>query len=92
MSQLLESGAQVSVLDFKLDRNCLHSVEHHSADISIKADVDAVLISVRPEVIIHTASPTALSTDFELYYRVNVDGTRNLLQSARSTKTVKTFV
>lgn len=92
VSQLLESSAQVSVLDFVVNRNRLDSVEYHKADISIKADVDAVLTRVRPQVIIHTASPTALSTDAELYYRVNVDGTRNLLECARSIKTVKAFV
>ena len=92
VSQLLESRAQVSVLDFVVNRNRLDSVEYHSADISIKADVDAVLTRVRPQVIIHTASPTALSTDAELYYRVNVDGTRNLLECALSIKTVKAFV
>ena len=92
VSQLLESRAQVSVLDSKIDRNRVNSVQYHSADISIKADVDAVLTIVRPQVIIHTASPTALSTNSELYHRVNVDGTRNLLECARSVKTVKAFV
>jgi sterol-4alpha-carboxylate 3-dehydrogenase (decarboxylating) len=66
--------------------------EYHSADISIKANVETVLATVRPQVIIHTASPVALSTNAALYYRVNVDGTRNLLECARSIKTVKAFI
>jgi len=92
VSQLLESHALVSVLDFKLDRNRVHGVEYHSADISIKANVETVLATVRPQVIIHTASPVALSTNTALYYRVNVDDTRNLLECARSIKTVKAFI
>lgn len=92
VSQLLESHALVSVLDFKLDRNRVHGVEYHSADIAIKANVETVLATVRPQVIIHTASPVALSTNAALYYRVNVDGTRNLLECARNIKTVKAFV
>lgn len=92
VSQLLEVHAQVSVLDFKLDRNRIPSVEYHTADISVRSDVEKVLAHVRAEIIIHTASPTALSSDAALYHRVNVDGTRNLLESARSVKTVKAFV
>jgi len=91
VSQLLESHALVSVLDFKLDRNRVHGVEYHSADISIKANVETVLATVRPQVIIHTVSPVTLSTNTALY-RVNVDGTRNLLECARSIKTVKAFI
>ena len=63
VSQLLECHAQVSVLDFKLDRNRIQSVQYYQADISVKTDVETVLASVRPQVIIHTASPTALTTE-----------------------------
>lgn len=92
VSQLLESHAKVSVLDFQVARNRFDNVEYHRADISKKPDVDKVFSHVQPEVIIHTASPTALSTDYALYRRVNVDGTRILLDCARSSKTVKAFV
>ena len=92
VSQLLDAHAQVSVLDFKLDRNRIPSAEYHAADISVKSDVEKVLALVRPQVIIHTASPTALSIDAALYHRVNVGGTRNLLECARDLKTVKAFI
>ncbi|KAL8857510.1 MAG: hypothetical protein Q9178_006005 [Gyalolechia marmorata] len=92
VSQLLEEKARVSVLDFNLDRNRFEDVDYHSANISIKSDVDRVLSQVQPQVIIHTASPTALASNTALYYQVNVDGTRNLLECARSLKTVKAFV
>ncbi|KAL8962800.1 MAG: hypothetical protein Q9193_000853 [Seirophora villosa] len=92
VSQLLKLHAQVSVLDFKLDRNRFDAVDYHSANISIKPDVEAVVNKVRPQVIIHTASPTAMASSSALFYAVNVEGTRNLLECARSVKTVKAFV
>lgn len=82
----------MSVLDFRPDQNRIDSVLYHSADVSIKADVERVVNIVQPQVIIHTASPTALASDSALYFAVNVDGTRNLLECARSIKTVKAFV
>ncbi|KAG7005453.1 sterol-4-alpha-carboxylate 3-dehydrogenase, decarboxylating [Physcia stellaris] len=87
VSQLLEAYAKVSVLDFKLDRNRVQNVDYHGADISIKPQVEDDFSRVRPQAVIHTASPTALSTDSALYHRANVDGTRNLLECARSIKT-----
>lgn len=92
VSQLLKTHAQVSVLDLTLDHNRKHGVQYHKADISAKTDVETVLANVRPQVIIHTASPQALSTDSALYHRINVDGTRILLQCARNIKIVKAFV
>lgn len=92
VSHLLDKNARVSVLDFKLDRNRFDAVDYHSANISIKSDVERVLNKVRPQVIIHTASPVALASNSALLYAVNVDGTRNLLESAGSIKTVKAFV
>ncbi|KAL8650811.1 MAG: hypothetical protein Q9210_003609 [Variospora velana] len=92
VAQLLDQNARVSVLDFKLDRNRIDAVDYHSANISVKSDVEHVVNKVRPQVIIHTASPTALASNAALYYAVNVEGTRNLLECARSVRTVKAFV
>ncbi|KAI4126638.1 MAG: hypothetical protein LQ341_006860, partial [Variospora aurantia] len=92
VSQLLDQKARVSVLDFKLDRNRIDAVDYHGANISVKSDVERVVNKVRPEVIIHTASPTALVSSAALFYAVNVEGTRNLLECARSVGTVKAFV
>lgn len=92
VSQLLKKNAQVSVLDFNLDRNRFDAVDYHSANIAVKSDVERVLNKIRPQVIIHTASPTAMASNSALYYAVNVDGTRNLLECARDQKTVNAFV
>ncbi|KAL8932379.1 MAG: hypothetical protein Q9211_006346 [Gyalolechia sp. 1 TL-2023] len=92
VSQLLAIDAKVSVLDLKLDRNRMDSVEYHSADITTEADAERVIDRVQPQVIIHTASSEALGSDSALHFAVNVDGTRNLLECARKVKTVKAFV
>ena len=92
VSQLLECHAQVSILNFKLNRNRIDSVNYHSADISKKANVETVITRVRPQIIIHTTSPPAMSTDSALYHRVNVNGTRNLLKCGSSMKIVEAFV
>ena len=92
VNHLLQVQARVSVLECKLDHNRIDSVDYISGDISNKKHVERILARVRPEVIIHTASPTALASNSDLYFRVNVDGTRNLLEYARNIKTVQAFV
>lgn len=92
VNQLLQVQARVSVLDLKLDHNRIDSVDYINGDITNKKDVQRILARLQPDVIIHTASPTALASDSDVYFRVNVDGTRNLLESARSIKTVHAFV
>ena len=94
VSQLLDSnpGAQISVLDLRTDRNHVDSVTYCDGDISSKSQVSTVLSKIKPKVIIHTASPTALSKNAALYDKVNIEGTRNLLACARSVGTVEAFV
>ncbi|CAO1601053.1 hypothetical protein XANCAGTX0491_004720 [Xanthoria calcicola] len=92
VSHLLDKNARVSVLDFNLDRNRFDAVDYHRANIAVKSEVERVLNKIRPQVIIHTASPTALASKPALFYAVNVDGTRNLLECARDLKTVNAFV
>lgn len=92
VSHLLDQNARVSVLDFNVDRNRFDPVDYHRANIAVKSDVERVLNRIRPQVIFHTASPTALASKPALFYAVNVDGTRNLLECARDLKTVNAFV
>lgn len=96
VNQLLESyDAQVSVVDLRTDRNRASSVSYYDADITSESSVREVLQKVKPAVIIHTASPTF--TDSEganraLYKKVNVDGTRNLIERAGELGSVKAFI
>ncbi|MCJ1432717.1 hypothetical protein MMC27_002074 [Xylographa pallens] len=94
VSQLLEEDptAQVSVLDLHTDRNRLPSVDYYDGNITSKLDVQSILQKVQPQSIIHTASPTAVFLNASLYDKVNIEGTRNLLECAQQARTVKAFV
>lgn len=86
VSQLLEKfpSAQISVLDLRTTHNRFPLVIYYDGDITSIAGVQRVLDQVRPQVIIHTASPVV--ADFKgsstLYHKVNVDGIRVLLECA----------
>ncbi|CAG8979479.1 hypothetical protein HYALB_00012079 [Hymenoscyphus albidus] len=82
---------RISVFDVRTKKNREPSVEYHDLDITNKKQLDNALRQIRPQAIIHTASPPPLLTDLSLYLRVNVEGTRTLLQSAQEVG-VKAFV
>ena len=96
VSQLLEleSSLQVTVLDLRTTQNRFPSVSYYDGDITDKDIVLSVFQKVRPQVIIHTASPVVASFEGSStrYYKVNVDGTRNLLECAGQIGGVKAFV
>ena len=97
VSQLLPpSTCTVSVLDLKTTQNRLPNVTYHSADITSPTAVREVLEEVKPAVIIHTASPLAANGHTkgarQLFYKVNVEGTRTLLEQAAEVGCVKAFV
>ncbi|KAL8784038.1 MAG: hypothetical protein Q9195_009206 [Heterodermia aff. obscurata] len=96
VNQLLESyDAQISVVDLHTDRNRAPSVSYYDADITSESSVREVLQKVKPAVIIHNASPTFTGTEGAnraLYKKVNVDGTRNLIERAGELGSVKAFI
>lgn len=96
VSMLRDSySADISVLDLRTDRNRFPDVTYHAGDITSAVAVQKVLDEVRPQVIIHTASPVPFdgsNANDALYTRVNVDGTRNLLELAGRAGCVKAFV
>ncbi|PQE32204.1 hydroxysteroid dehydrogenase protein [Rutstroemia sp. NJR-2017a WRK4] len=83
----------VYVFDVRTENNRLEMFQYHNVDITSKDQVKATLrkLSPLPEVIIHTASPPPGLLDLELYIKVNVEGTRNLLECAEDLG-VKAFV
>lgn len=92
VSQLLESySTQISVLDLHTNRNRFPSVSYHDGDITSSSIVSAVLSNVKPDIIIHTASPTHDASK-AILKKVNIDGTRNLVQQAGESGTVKAFI
>lgn len=96
VSQLQESySAQVSVFDIRTDRNRVPSISYYDGDLTSENDVTRVLQKVKPNVIIHTASPAFVADDGRtksVYKKVNVDGTRNLIELAGKSGCVKAFV
>lgn len=96
VSQLREKypSAQVSVLDLRTTRNRFPHVSYYDADITSSQDVKRVLQDVMPEVIIHTASPVVadLQGASTIYQKVNVEGTRTLVECAGQIGCVKAFI
>ena len=82
----------ISVLDIKTDRNRLPGVNYYDGDICSKSDILSVLTRIQPKVIFHTASPPAPAGNLDLFMRVNVLGTRNLLECSQDTRTVLAFI
>lgn len=82
--------ARISVLDLRTNLNRFPGVDYYDGDITDRAAVDAILAKTKPESVIDTVSPVhGLGT--EIYFKVNVDGTRILAEACRDAG-VKAFV
>lgn len=102
VSQLLEpSTSKVSVLDLRTTNNRLPGASYYDADITSPESIRSVLEKVKPQIIIHTASPTAMQDNASaaekrgakaLYHKVNVEGSRILVEQAGQIGCVKAFV
>ncbi|KAL8768714.1 MAG: hypothetical protein Q9209_005132 [Squamulea sp. 1 TL-2023] len=99
--QLLDSySCDLSVLDLHTTKNRYPNVSYHSADITSLDALRPILTSIKPTVIIHTASPAVTSDNQKLhqgkarslFHNVNVTGTQNLLTLASQIGTVKAFI
>ncbi|KAJ7644082.1 C-3 sterol dehydrogenase [Roridomyces roridus] len=84
VQQLVDRGDIVSVIDI-VQR--YHDVPFYPADITDQAQVAAALKSSDTTCIIHTASPPAALKleDPDLYWRVNVGGTKAIIAAAVET-------
>lgn len=95
VSLLLERhpSTRISVLDLRTNRNrnLSNDVSYYDTDITAPDDVNELLARLRPDVVIHTASPVFNANRPELMYKVNVGGTKNMLEAARGAG-VKAFV
>ncbi|KAI9838637.1 MAG: hypothetical protein M1819_004951 [Sarea resinae] len=84
--------AQISVLDLRTVRNRRDGVSYYDGDITSEARAKEVFEQVKPDVVIHTASPPLMEHKKDLMYTVNVEGTKNLVQVAGAIGSVKAFV
>lgn len=94
VAQLLDSHHQVSILDVDVTRNCIEhsSASYHEGDISLFSNLLVILQEIKPHIIIHTASLIEVARNPALGFKVNVEGTRNLLEGARMIGGVKAFI
>ncbi|KAL8646677.1 MAG: hypothetical protein Q9226_006759 [Calogaya cf. arnoldii] len=99
--QLLDSySCSISVLDLRTSTNRYPNVTYHSGDITNLDSLRPIFSSIKPTVIIHTASPAFTSSNKKLhqgksrslFHSVNVTGTSNLLTIASETPSVKAFI
>lgn len=81
-SRFPKYDTKVAVVDLRTVHNRFEGVEYHDGDITSPEAMLEVFRAVKPDVVIHTASPPMIDGDKELLRKVNVEGTRNLLQVA----------
>ncbi|MDE3179077.1 MAG: NAD(P)-dependent oxidoreductase [Acidobacteriota bacterium] len=65
----------------------VYPISHGEADITIAAQIDAVLSKIRPDAVIHAAAipnPDTCEEDPALAYAVNVHGARHVCDAARA--------
>jgi nucleoside-diphosphate-sugar epimerase len=82
--QLRAAGYQVTGLGApsELGGADLHGVDLHRVDLNDRAGLAAVVQQVQPDVVVHLAAIAFVGHgDVEQIYRVNVAGTRNLLEA-----------
>lgn len=74
--------AKVAVVDLRTTTNRLPGADYYDGDITSVESMLSVFRAVKPDVVIHTASPSMLDGNKALLHKVNVDGTRTLLEVA----------
>jgi len=90
---LVKRGAcsRITVLDLKPALKPVEGVEYNFGDITDEAAMLSLFQKIKPNAVIHTASPNANSHIDKLMYQVNVVGTKSLVKAAQETG-VKAFV
>jgi sterol-4alpha-carboxylate 3-dehydrogenase (decarboxylating) len=99
VDRLTKYKCNIAVLDLSTTRNrhASSSITYHDGDITSRESLLPTFQKLKPAVVIHTASPTVVGANWNkkaadaLYKKVNVDGTRMLLEVAKETG-VKAFV
>ena len=82
--------AQLHSVDLRQPYRRLEGVTYHVADLTDAVLIRRIFDDVRPDVVIHTASPK-FDAPMDIMYKVNVEGTRILLRVAKESGT-RSFV
>ena len=90
---LLEpSCTSVSVISRNPQNNRLPQVSYLVGDIADLDNIRDLVSKISPSVIIHSASPSAISATMSDFENVTIRGTQNLLTVASEVPTVKAFI
>lgn len=94
-SQILELFSQrgcthLHSIDLRQPRHHLDNVTYHEADLTDMAVIRLIFTKIKPDVVIHTASPK-FDAKRDIMYKVNVEGTRTLLKIAKESR-IRSFV
>ncbi|KAL8633164.1 hypothetical protein Q9189_001064 [Teloschistes chrysophthalmus] len=87
----------ISILDLHMPDKPQSYVAYHVCDITDRAQTEEVMSKIKPTAVIHTAGVVPgrgerySRNHEERFFRINVDGTRNVLIAAKSSN-VKAFV
>ncbi|KAF7543077.1 hypothetical protein G7046_g10065 [Stylonectria norvegica] len=88
VDQLVASWtATVSSVDLRCTKNRNPAAAYYECDITDVAKLTSVLEDIKPDVVIHTASPLAIDAknSNEIFRRVNVDGTQAVVEACQKT-------
>ena len=89
-----EPNCSVSVLSRNPSHSHVAGVSYHACDITDINSLQSLLLEIQPRIILNTASPIFYKdkVDDALLHQINVVGTQNLLDVAKTTKSVKAFI
>lgn len=76
--------ASISVLDLRTTRNRrpdADGVQYFDGDVTSIDSILPIFQKTKPDVVIHTASPTLAGGSKEMYRKVNVEGTRTVIEA-----------
>lgn len=73
---------QLHSIDLREPSHHLKGITYHIADLTSADMMRQVFDEVRPDIVIHTASPKFDSPN-QIMYKVNVEGTKNLVKIAK---------
>lgn len=85
-------STRVSVVDLRTthNRNSNPNVSYYDSDVTDSEATKALFVRLKPDVVIHTAGSPLIAKN-EVHYKVNVEGTKNILSTAQENG-VKAFV
>ena len=81
-------SCKVSVVDLFTNRNRRpdsDGVSYYDGDITSISSLTSIFEKIKPDVVIHTASPNLVGANDALYYKVNVEGTQCVIEACQKT-------